>query len=151
MTLEPNKMTHWKWLAWWTTSHWHATADDQLLKQNAISTEQQGPSIKVAVLCKFWDPSASSARKKKIFKKTQLFNTLQGINISQGKGKSSSKCHFLGDMFVPWRVAFPLPGQPGLSGGVQCTTKERGSKSKRWGGWHRAGKQLLGNKPLRNP
>ena len=35
--------------------------------------------------------------------------SFQGINISHqtGKGKSSTqKCHFGGDMFVPWRVSF---------------------------------------------
>ena len=46
-------------------------------------------------------------------KKTE-FATLQGINISHqtGKGKSSSKCHFWGDMLVPWRV---FPGQLDIS------------------------------------
>ena len=43
--------------------------------------------------------------------------TLRGINISHtlGKGKSSSKCHFWGDMLVPSRVYLvffhPLPLQ----------------------------------------
>ena len=29
-----------------------------------------------------------------------------------GKGKSSSKCHFLGDMLVPWRVYTAIFGHP---------------------------------------
>ena len=39
-------------------------------------------------------------------------NTLQEINISHqtGFGKSSSKCPFLGDMLVPWRVSIHLWG-----------------------------------------
>ena len=34
--------------------------------------------------------------------------TLQGTNMGPilGKGKSSSKCHFWGDMLVPWKVFF---------------------------------------------
>ena len=54
-------------------------------------------------------------------------STLQGINISPPwkKGKSSTKCHFLGDMLVPSRVMTPErsllnPSSHGFFLALQC-------------------------------
>jgi len=54
----------------------------------------------------FYEFYRSSSWETWFFRGREPRTTLQRTNISHlmGKGKSSSKCHFLGDMLVPWKV-----------------------------------------------